>query len=120
MGMMPLNIGVAMGKTIPTHSTGVAVSLSVSVVCSFSMVAAWRWLRRVSVDAFPRRLSVVIGVLAGIDYLPVLIASMPSTSSQVSTICRCRLFRPGLSRIARIASRRRARRTCRIMAASRH
>ena len=68
----------------------------------------------------PRQISVVIGVLAGIDYLPALIASMPSVSSQVSAACRCRLFRPCLSRIARVEFRHRAHHTRHIVAASRH
>ena len=71
MGTVAMNIGGAMGKTIPTRSTGVVVSLSVSAVCSFSMIAAWRWLHRVSVNAFP------------LDYLSL------SVSSQVSIICWC-------------------------------
>ena len=89
------------------HGSGVTVVGSCVLVRVFvgifSTVAAWRWLRRVSVGAY-RGL---------VDYLS------SSLSSQVSIICRCRLFRPCLSRIALIESHRRTRHARRIVAASR-
>ena len=66
MGIVPIKVGAAMGKTIPIRCTRIVVSLSISAVHSFSTVAARRWLRRVPVD-----------------YLS------SSVSSRVSIICLC-------------------------------
>ena len=101
--------------------TGANMSLPTSAVRIFSnrpsnAMAPLRICRYLS----GLRLSVVLGVFGGIDHLPVLIASTPSMFPQVSIIYRCRLFRPCLSRIARVALRLRACHTRRIVATSRH
>ena len=73
----------ATGKTTP--GTTCPTSRSLYLFGHRSMVVAPSSIcQRLSC---PCQISVVIDVLAGIDYLPALTASMPLVSSQVSAAC---------------------------------